>query len=129
MSKVLPIVFFVLSLLLGAFAVGLVVAEFKLPPYRTLHAGAKTLRHSIDGLKAPPYLGQFLRPDPAVKPNQAAAARFSSSGAAAYPGNILMIGGLNEYLDLCPGDGCIAVEMDRDGRVVRPLPAGRDFCR
>lgn len=123
MSKVLPVFLFFLSLLIGAFAVGLVVAEFKLPPYRSLHAGAKTLRHTLGGLSAPPYLGQFLGADPAVKPDQAEAARFSGSAAeAAYTGNILVIGGLNEYLDVCPDDGCIAVEMDREGSIVRGIP-------
>jgi hypothetical protein len=34
----------------------------------------------------------------------------------------LMFGGLNHYLDLCPKNGCLAVEVEPDGKVVHAYP-------
>ncbi|QIE43979.1 arylsulfotransferase family protein [Meridianimarinicoccus aquatilis] len=122
MSKIIPFVSFVFASVIVAFGLGVFITEFKLPPYRDIAAGAKTLRYAIKGFDAPPYRGQFLAVDPAHSPDEAAAARFTGERAARFPGNILMIGGLNEYLEVCPGDGCIAVETDRDGNIVHGYP-------
>lgn len=123
MSRILPILLPVLSAAILCFGIGVMVGEYQLPPYRTVANGAKTIYYSIKALTAPPYYGQFQGVEPGIAPADAAAARFTPvADPAAYPGHILINGGLNEYLDLCPGDGCVGVEIDRTGKVVHAYP-------
>jgi hypothetical protein len=119
LGRLLP----VLSLLILAFGAGVFITETQTPPYRTIASGAKTLYYTFKGLNAPPYLGQLLRPEPDVPAEAAAAQRFHPGPeAAGLPGNLLIVGGLNEYRELCPDAGCVAVEIDRSGKVVRFWP-------
>lgn len=119
LQTLLPLV----SAMILAFGGGVMVAEYKLPPYRTISNGAKTIYYSVAALTAPPYIGQFSVPEPDVAPGDAPAARFTDlGGAATGPGTILVHGGLNEYRELCPEAGCLAVEIDRSGAVLRHWP-------
>lgn len=123
MARILPFVMMLISAMIVAFGVGVAITEFKIPPYRSIAEGAKTLRWSVEALRAPPYVGQFIGPAEGIAPEEAAAARFEGSDdAALLPGTILAIGGLNEYLEICPGDGCIAVEIGRDGTILHGYP-------
>jgi len=122
MSKIMPFLSFLFASVIVAFGLGIYITEFKVPPYRDIAAGAKTIRYAIRSFNAPPYIGQFMRPDADLAPDAALDARFSATAAAAFPGNILVTGGLNEYLEICPGDGCIAIEIDRAGNIVHGYP-------
>lgn len=123
MSKIMPFLSLLFAAVIVAFGLGVYVTEFKVGPYRSIASGAKTLLYSYKGFKAPPYVGQFLRPVPGLSADQLADARFSGAPAGfAAPGTLLIIGGLNEYLEICPGDGCIAVEVDREGNILHGYP-------
>lgn len=123
MSKIMPFLSLLFAAFIVAFGLGVAVTEFKLPPYREISHGAKTLLYMYKGLGAPPYLGQFTQPQQNTPAGDAPARRFEATAATAdVPGNILVIGGLNEYRDICPEQGCIAVEYDRDGTIVHGIP-------
>ncbi|WP_193143390.1 MULTISPECIES: arylsulfotransferase family protein [unclassified Meridianimarinicoccus] len=124
MSKILPFLTFLIGAVIVAFGAGIAVNEFKLPPYPTIASGAKTLLYTYKGLNAPPYLGQFVGPAPDVPPAEAAANRFEAidPAAAGLPETLLITGGLNEFLEHCPEDGCLAVEVDRAGTVTHAIP-------
>lgn len=123
MFKFLPALFFTLALVLFGFMGGLFVGETKVPPYRFLANGAKTIYYTFKSFSAPPYLGQFQGRDTGIALSDLSGIRFNgTSEAAGQPGTILVGGGLNEYLELCPDDGCIAVEIDREGNVLHAYP-------
>lgn len=124
MSQVLPILMPLISAVVLAFGAGVFVAEYHIPPYRSIANGAKTIAHIVRSSTAEPYLGQFRHvPVGGIDMDAIAEARFSGTpAAAAQPGTILVNGGLNEFLELCPGDGCLAVEIDREGKVLDAIP-------
>ena len=119
LGRLLPI----LSLLIVAFGAGVFITETKTPPYRSIASGAKTLYYTFKAVNAPPYLGQILRSEPDVPAEAAPQQRFHPGPAAAgFPGSLLVVGGLNEYRELCPEAGCVALEIDRSGKVMRSWP-------
>jgi len=123
MSRILPFLFFLISLGIMAFGAGIFVAQYKIGPYRTIASGTKTLQHQIKSLWAPAYYGQFRTKATDIALDQTAANRFvPGPSAQAYDDKILVSGGLYEYLDLCPEMGCIAVEMNRAGEVLHAIP-------
>ncbi|WP_193143389.1 MULTISPECIES: arylsulfotransferase family protein [unclassified Meridianimarinicoccus] len=124
MSKILPILMPVVSLVLLVFGAGVFVGEYQVPPYRTIADGAKTILYTYRGISAPPYLGQFhAHSRERVALEDAVSSRFTPGPRATEPqGGLLINGGLNEYLELCPEHGCLAVEIDRSGAVVHATP-------
>lgn len=123
LEKILPLAAFVLSLLLVAFAAGVYVAEFKVPPYRSLYYGAKTVLWQWRNFNAPPTVGTFIGPVPGLDAAAAADNRLQmTEEGAALPEAFLITGGLNQYLEHCPERGCLALEMTRDGEVRQAIP-------
>lgn len=123
MSKIMPFLSFLFAAVFLAFGLGVYITEYKVPPYRSIASGAKTLLYTYKSFNAPPYVGQFLSTVPGLSPEEASGARFQGSPEAeAFDGNLLLVGGLNEYREICPVDGCIAVEMDRTGKIVHGYP-------
>jgi hypothetical protein len=123
MSRILPILLPVISLVILVFGAGVFITEYKIPPYRSITDGAKTLYYSFQALSAPPYLGQFLAVEKGVDAADAASARYHPGPEAeAFPETLLINGGLNEYRELCPEDGCLGLLMDRTGKVLHAYP-------
>lgn len=123
MSRILPFLFFLISLGIMAFGAGIFVAQYKIGPYRTIASGTKTLQHQIKSLWAPAYYGQFRAKPTDIALDQVVANRLvARPSAQTYGDKILVSGGLYEYMDLCPELGCIAVEMDRSGEVLHAFP-------
>ncbi|QIE43984.1 arylsulfotransferase family protein [Meridianimarinicoccus aquatilis] len=123
LSRILPILMPVLSLLIIVFGAGVFIAEYKIPPYRSIASGAKTIEHIVSELRAPAYFGQFGNRDGGVPAEEAAQARLTlGADADRYDETVIAVGGLNEYRELCPEFGCIAVEFDRSGAVLRSWP-------
>ena len=124
MERIISGAIFVLSVAVLCFTLGVGVAEFKLFPYRHIADGAKTLRVGFQDLLAPAYVGQFYAHEDGVAPGDAASRRFERR-APPTPGvaTMLVNGGYNEFLELCPdAAGCVAVEMDVDGEILRAWP-------
>lgn len=123
MLRILPFLLPLFSTVLIVFGAGVFITEYKIPPYQFIANGAKTLFYSYKSLSSPPYLGQFSGTEPGLDAADAAGARFDiTDRGASQTGTILVNGGLNEFLELCPGNGCLAVEYDRTGDVVHAYP-------
>ncbi|MBL9060312.1 MAG: hypothetical protein JNK88_09860, partial [Mangrovicoccus sp.] len=122
-GRILPVLLPALSLVIVAFGAGVYITETQTPPYRSIASGTKTLYYSFQALKAPLYLGQMRKVERGVPAAEAPGLRFRPGPeATAHPENLLLVGGLNEYRELCPEDGCVAVEIDRSGKVLRFWP-------
>lgn len=124
MSRILPVLAFVLSAMALAFFAGVVVVDQKIFPYAHLRDGVKTIRFSHQQLFGTPFFGSFSsRAEAEGTVGALDALRFRSlGGPAPAAGGVLISGGLNQYLDVCPEFGCLAVEIDGGGKIVRGVP-------
>jgi len=115
---------FALSALVLTFSGGLAVAHFKVFPYAAFRDGAKTVQVTLDQLVREPHFGVFdIDPHTDIPLDEFAARRLIPvPGAAQGPERLLIGGGLNQYLETCPGHGCVAVELDRQGRILAAVP-------
>ena len=121
--RFLPPLIFALSCIFLLIGAGVFIGEYKIWPYQVIRDGAKTLSVTYRGLTAAPYVGQFRRTPTDVPRDQLASARFDITPEAAnLPERYLVNGGLNEFRELCPDYGCIAVEFDRSGAVLHAYP-------
>lgn len=123
MLRNLSAIWFYLSCAAVVFAVGLAVGEYKFPPYRQLSDAMKTFKVLYADATRPGHFGEFKMQstDVPVDAYQAARLTITPEGAA-FPERILVNGGLNEFRELCPEQGCVAVEFDRGGNVIHPYP-------
>lgn len=124
MARNLPLIGFVMSTVILAFFAGVIVMEQRLFPYAQLRDGVKTIRFAYRQLLDPPFFGNFRSaPEGEIGAGDLGALRFDKrSEAALGTGALLVSGGYNQYRDICPELGCIAVEFDRDGAVTRGVP-------
>lgn len=122
MARSLPLLAFVLSAVVLAFLGGVVVADRGLFPYPQLSDGLKTIQFSLRQVFGAPFFGNFAAQPESGGLDALASRRFRALGET-LPGETLIVsGGLNQYLDVCPDYGCIAIELDRSGAVVRGVP-------
>lgn len=124
MSRSVPIIVFMMSAMLLAFFAGVAVMERRIFPYQHLQDGIKTLRFTYRQLRDTPFFGNFsARIEENADLDSLSGARFRRLGdVGPLPGSVLVSGGLNQFLDVCPEFGCIAVEIDRDGAILRGIP-------
>jgi hypothetical protein len=115
---------FALSALVLAFSAGLAVAHFQVFPYAAFRDGAKTVQVTLRQLVREPHFGVFdIDPHTDIPLDEIASRRLVPvPGAAQGSERLLIGGGLNQYLELCPGQGCVAVEVDRQGRILAAVP-------
>lgn len=123
LSRVLPILMPAISVIILTFGLGVFVAEYKVPPYRSIANGAKTIEYALQAFRAPLYFGQFGNRRTTIDPDTVSDVRFTAGpDATRYPGTFLIVGGLNEYRELCPDAGCLGIEIDRTGAVLQSWP-------
>ena len=124
MSRSLPLVAFTLSAMALAFFAGVVVVDQKVFPYAHLRDGVKTIRFAYSQLFGTPFFGSFSsQPEPDGDVEAVPTMRFRALVAQEpASGGVLISGGLNQYLDICPEFGCLAVQIDRSGAIVRGVP-------
>ena len=115
---------FVLSLALLAFAVGFLVRGNKWFPYLPVTDALKTLVTIRDQMTMPFAANQFLGFNGGDIAGIAANRIIARSPAPASAGDehFLMSGGIYQFLEYCPGDGCIAAEFTRAGALVHAYP-------
>jgi len=114
----LSLVLFTFSVVVVVFVAGIWVGHSEFFPFRHVWQAKKTLNVMIDE----DYDGEFLKfSDTPIDDVRSARLR-SFSQASDNGENFLIFGGLNQYLDLCPEHGCLAVEMAPDGEVVHAYP-------
>jgi hypothetical protein len=98
-------------------------SEIKFPPYHTIVNAVKTIKATYRDWTWDTYFGQFKMkaPDMPLEDLPAGRLRVTDAGQG-YSENLLINGGLNEFRELCPEQGCVAVEVDREGEVIHGYP-------
>ena len=116
----LPIFLLVAAGTLTVFGYGVLVGAYQFFPYRIVVDGIKT---GVAVFDAPEYTGvDNIAGFSQVPPEQAAANRIRSMAGATLHGPLLWYGGRFQFLDLCPGNGCLAVEYTREGEAAHVWP-------
>jgi hypothetical protein len=117
---------FIVSIAILAFGYGFLSSQKSLFPYSIIRDGHKTLTALIESSKhatvTPPDLV-----GPSNVPNTdllGSRVRYVGShrDVAAATEKVMFFGGPERFLDVCGGNGCIAVTMERDGRIVQAYP-------
>ncbi|MEQ8964907.1 MAG: arylsulfotransferase family protein [Azospirillaceae bacterium] len=146
MTARLPALLLVLAVAIVSAGYGMAVVAYEVFPFRIVRDAVLTSQTLAKAVGRTPYAGDFQgfvalapvdapaarfgRPDTLAKVRAAAPAADPPSrdgpgggpnGGAGRTG-FLAFGGPNQYLDLCPETGCLAVVFDRDGRVRRAVP-------
>lgn len=114
---------FAFSVVVVAFLSGIWVGYYEIFPFHQLRDAKTTLQTIIhDTEETKEYLGEFLKfsETPVKDANEARIRPFAEASNDGE--NFLMFGGLNQYLDLCPQHGCLAVEITPAGDVVHAYP-------
>lgn len=110
---------FALALLMIAFGLGYITTVRQVFPFQLIDGAVKTtgvvINHftDIDGSDFLTYT---------KIPADMAAAQRITSVAASGGENLLITGGPKRFLEYCPGTGCLAVMLDRQGRLVHAYP-------
>jgi len=121
MEKKLSLLFFVLSISFFTFLFGVVVGRFEIFPYQTIREAALTINTLADATLFKVSKGNYVEfSDIAVSDVYANRVKRQTRDDNARP--VIMYGGLNQYLDLCPGYGCLAVFYSAEGKVVKVVP-------
>ncbi len=111
------------SVVAAAFLFGVSVGYYEYFPFRQLQDAKTTFQEILRGAEEnEDYLGEFLQFAETPVAEAATARNRDFADAADTGENFLMFGGLNQYLDLCPEHGCLAVEVTSGGDVVHAYP-------
>lgn len=115
-----PLVMFVFSLAFAVFTAGFLTAAYHWFPYWTVKNAQKTLLTARDQLRADKPHGfiDFTKTNPTMAVGQ----RIRQIQKVDDGAHLLAVGGVGQFLELCPERGCIAVEFARDGKVVHAYP-------
>ena len=103
-----PLVLLVSAAALTVFVYGVLVGAAQIFPYRIIADGIKTGLTLLDSSE--PGVISYLTGFSEVPPENAAANRIRFMAGATLSGPLLWYGGRFQFLDLCPGNGCLAVE-------------------
>jgi Arylsulfotransferase (ASST) len=123
LGAIAPAVFAVDIALIGLFG-GCLSAEYKWFPYLVVVNAQKTMNSLWEQLFppfAPEQFIDFSGGNPGDVERNRIVVRAPVPEAAASE-HFLMTGGLYQFLDYCPGYGCIAVEFTRTGSLVYAYP-------
>lgn len=115
-----PLVLLVSAATLTVFVYGVLVGAYQFFPYRIIADGIKTGQTLLDAPENEALLN--LTGFSEVPPENAAANRIRFMAGATLPGPLLWYGGRFQFLDLCPGNGCLAVEYTDTGEVAHAWP-------
>ena len=115
-----PLVLLALAATLTVFAYGVLVGAYQVFPYRMIADGIKTGLTLFDTPEQEDVYN--LTGFSEVSPDKAAANRIRFMAGARLHGSLLWYGGRFQFLDLCPGDGCLAVEYTATGDVAHVWP-------
>lgn len=116
----IPMLAFVAALMAASFAGGAAVMRHRVFPYGLLENAYKSAG-ALLGLAVESADHSFLE-FAAASSRGAAAGRIELIGGQALEDRILFSGGRWLFAELCPGDGCLAVEYERDGEPAHAYP-------
>jgi hypothetical protein len=115
----LGIAAFVASVCALSTLLGVTIVEFRLPPYQTLR-GAYVVFLDLKEAYVQQDVGKFEFFSNVPLENLAAGRIQKLKPAASS--NLLVFGGLYEFMDLCLGGGCLAVAYSGEGKVLHAYP-------
>jgi hypothetical protein len=120
----LPLVLFALSTCIGAFLFGVSVGFYEHFPFMYLRDARVTLNAIAFVLDHDEYPGneEFLKFSNISIASVNTSRVRSLSNEPDNDQTFLMFGGLHHHLELCPKNGCLAVEIESDGNVVHAYP-------
>ena len=118
-----PVGALLVSVFILSFLGGVYVAHHEIFPYQHLRDAVRTLRVLVqehEGRKQAHFGMRIESAD--VHAAGAANARWTILDPAIQRLPIIAYGGLNQYLEHCPDQGCLAVAFDGDGNVTEAWP-------
>lgn len=122
MTKIAPFVIFIFSVFVAAFLGGTLTAHFDVFPYPNIRDAGRTLKALIERETTEQvYFGAHIEPT-AFPASDAANRRWRILDKSAPRLPVIAFGGLNQYLELCPDLGCLAVTFDAEGTVTETWP-------
>lgn len=119
MSKIAPVAVLIFSVFIAAFLGGALTAHFNVFPYPQIRGAGLTLRALVKSQSA--FHGKMVG-STEVPADDAERSRWSVYDSASDRLPVIVNGGLNQFLDLCAGDGCLAVAYDATGKVSHTWP-------
>lgn len=120
MSKFIPFAALILSVVVVAFLAGAITTHFKVFPYHHLRNAHVATTALIDVLSTPKRI--YFIETTEIPANEAADARWTIVDKSAPRLPVIAYGGRDQYLELCPDHGCLAVAFDGDGNVSEAWP-------
>ena len=125
----LPLILFVLAIALASFGYGGLVGKYRLFPYSIVADGYKTGRHLLG--RDPETTDRRTDHVNFVEFTDIPLGDMSRSRIEFVEGDglhdpVLWYGGSFQFLDLCPGTGCLAVEYTSAGEVAHAWPFRQD---
>jgi len=123
MAKIAPIAAMIFSVAVFAFLGGTITAYYQIFPYPYIHDAGRTLWALIETVSPlrRTYIGERIETT-AFPGSDAANRRWTVYDTSVPRLPVITFGGLNQYLELCPGDGCLAVTVDALGNVTETWP-------
>ena len=123
MSKIAPIAAMIFSVIVTAFLGGTLTAHFEIFPYPNIRDAGRTLRALIktQEFSQQETWGRYIE-QVAIPASDAPSARWEIVDTLAPRFPMIAYGGLNQYLELCPDQGCLAVAYDAKGNVTKAWP-------
>lgn len=123
MKRVAPIGAMMCSAVVAAFLAGIYTGHYETFPYPSIREAASTLRVLIEPQEASEteYFGNRIEPT-AIPASHAQKTRWTILDTSTSRLPIIANGGLNQYLEHCHEDGCLAVTFDSNGNITETWP-------
>ena len=112
MTKIIPPALFVIAIIMAAFLCGVLVAHYQFFPYRDIRDAGRTMKALLSSQSA--YSGERIEATK-IPANDVPNKRWTLLDKTAPRLPVIAFGGLNQYLELCPYRGCLAVTYNAEG--------------
>lgn len=123
MSKNAPIIAMFFSISVFSFLGGIVTAHYGIFPYPNIVNAYRTAKVLIKttGTAETKYFGEFIKSSE-LPYDKAPSKRWTILDPQEPRFPVIVYGGLNQYLEHCPDQGCLAVVFNSEGRVSKAWP-------
>ncbi len=115
----IPFILLIAAFAIAAFLTGLWAGVYSLSAANMAHSAADAYHTLIEKIAG---RSSFSRQASDAPPNQLAQYRVIAKVPVEDKSDFLLGGGPGQYLDYCPGTGCVAVILRRDGSLVHAYP-------
>lgn len=124
MTNFAPIAGFISSVFVVAFIGGSLTAYFDIFPYPKIEDALRTLEAIVteeEEQEQGTHVGRFIGSED-FPADDVASRRWTILDDSVPRLPVVAFGGLNQYLELCPEHGCVAVTFDSEGQVTHSWP-------